>query len=92
MCRMLNLTTLAPDIVAAILDATLPQHVTVHELAISPPALWEEQRERIGAVARRCRTDRLHPSPGGVVVKSVWLANSSLTAKKSELHPSYSVR
>jgi hypothetical protein len=50
MCRMLNLTTLAPDIVAAILDETLPQHVTVHELAISPPVLWEEQRERIGVV------------------------------------------
>jgi len=48
MCRMLNLTTLAPDIVVAILDETLPQHVTVHELAISPPVLWEEQREKIG--------------------------------------------
>jgi len=43
-----NLTTLAPDIVAAILDETLPPHVTVQELAISPPVLWEEQRERIG--------------------------------------------
>ncbi|MBN8518871.1 MAG: LacI family transcriptional regulator [Candidatus Accumulibacter sp.] len=50
MCRLLNLTTLAPDIVAAILDDTLPQNVTVHELAISPPVLWEEQRERIGGV------------------------------------------
>ncbi len=50
MCRMLNLTTLAPDIVAAILDETLPRHVTVRALAISPPVLWEEQRERIGAV------------------------------------------
>jgi len=48
--RLLNLTTLAPDIVAAILDETLPQHVTVHEIAISPPVLWEEQRERIGVV------------------------------------------
>ena len=48
--RLLNLTTLAPDIVAAILDETLPQHVTVHELAISPPVLWEEQRKRIGVV------------------------------------------
>jgi len=46
MCRMLNLTTLAPDIVAAILDETLPPHVTVHEMAISPPVVWEEQRER----------------------------------------------
>jgi hypothetical protein len=44
------LTTLAPDIVAAILDETLPPHVTVHELAISPPVLWEEQRERMGGV------------------------------------------
>ena len=50
MCRMLNLTTLAPDIVAAILDETLPQHVTVHELAISPPLLWKEKRARIGVV------------------------------------------
>jgi hypothetical protein len=33
MYRMLNLTTLAPDIVAAILDETLPPHVTAHELA-----------------------------------------------------------
>ncbi len=45
---MLNLTTLAPDIVAAILDETLPHYVTVHELAISPPVVWEEQRARIG--------------------------------------------
>ena len=55
MCRMLNLTKLAPDIVAAILDETLPQHVTVHELAISPPAVWEEQRERIGTVGEELR-------------------------------------
>lgn len=50
MCRMLNLTKLAPDIMAAILDETLPQHVTLHELAISPPVLWEGQRARMGAV------------------------------------------
>ena len=36
LCRMLNLTPLAPDIVAALLDATLPHHVTVHDLAITP--------------------------------------------------------
>ena len=42
------MTTLAPDIVAAILDETLPPHVTVHDLAISPPLPWEEQRKRIG--------------------------------------------
>jgi len=44
--RMVNLTTLAPDIVAAILDDTLPNHVTLFDLAVDPPALWNEQRER----------------------------------------------
>ena len=43
-----HLTTLAPEIVAAILDEPLPPHVTVHKLAISPPVLWEEQRSRMG--------------------------------------------
>lgn len=46
--RMVNLTTLAPDIVAAILDDTLPNHVTLFDLAVDPPALWDEQRARIG--------------------------------------------
>jgi len=55
MCRLLNLTMLAPDIVAAILDDTLPQNVTVHELAISSPVLWEEQRLRVGVGGERLR-------------------------------------
>jgi hypothetical protein len=41
--RMVNLTTLAPDIVAAILDETLPPDVTVFYLAVDPPLLWESQ-------------------------------------------------
>ena len=45
--RMVNLTTLAPDIVAAILDDSLPNHITLFDLAVDPPALWEEQRARI---------------------------------------------
>ena len=45
--RMVNLTTLAPDIVAAILDDALPNHVTRFDLAMDPPALWNEQRERL---------------------------------------------
>jgi hypothetical protein len=45
--RMVNLTTLAPDIVAAILDDAMPNHVTLFDLAVDPPALWDEQRERI---------------------------------------------
>ena len=45
--RMVNLTTLAPDIVAAILDETLPPDVTMFDLAVDPPALWEERRGRV---------------------------------------------
>jgi hypothetical protein len=45
--RMVNLTTLAPDIVAAILDEALPNHITLFDLAVDPPALWEEKRGRI---------------------------------------------
>lgn len=46
--RMVNLTTLALDIVATILDDALPNHITLFDLAVDPPALWGEQRERIG--------------------------------------------
>ena len=46
--RMVNLTTLAPDIVAAILDDALPNHVTLFDLAVDPPAVWEAQREKVG--------------------------------------------
>ena len=46
--RMVNLTTLAPDIVDAILDDTLPNHITLFDLAVDPPALWDEQRARFG--------------------------------------------
>jgi len=45
--RMVNLTTLAPDIVAAILDETLPEEVTLFELAAGTPLLWEEQRGKL---------------------------------------------
>jgi hypothetical protein len=41
---MVNLTTLAPDIVAAILDESLPDHVTLFDLASGTPLLWDEQR------------------------------------------------
>ena len=45
--RMVNLTTLAPDIVEAILDDQLPPTVTLFDLAVDPPRLWSEQRVRI---------------------------------------------
>ena len=45
--RMVNLTTLAPDIVAAILDDTPPPEVTLFDLAAGTPLLWEEQWGRV---------------------------------------------
>lgn len=42
--RMVNLTTLAPDIIEAILDDRLPPTLTLFELAVDPPRLWSEQR------------------------------------------------
>ena len=44
---MVNLTTLAPDIVAAILDDILPDHITLLELAADPPVLWGGKMGRI---------------------------------------------
>lgn len=48
--RMVNLTTLAPDIQAAILDETLPDAVSLFDLAIDTPLSWDEQRQRISGV------------------------------------------
>ena len=45
--RMVNLTTLAPDIQAAILDETLPDTVSLFDLAIDTPLSWDEQRKRL---------------------------------------------
>ena len=45
--RMMNLTVLAPDIVEAILDDTLPDHLTLFDIAVDPLALWDEQRDRL---------------------------------------------
>ena len=45
--RMVNLTTLAPDIVEAILDDQLPPTVTLFDLAVDPPRLWDEQRKKL---------------------------------------------
>ena len=44
---MVNLTLLAPDIVAAILDDALPDQITLLARAVDPPGLWERQRDRL---------------------------------------------
>ena len=45
--RMVNLTTLAPDIQAAILDETLPDTVSLFDLAVDMPMCWVAQRSRV---------------------------------------------
>ena len=42
--RMVNLTTLAPDVVDASLQNALPDHLTLFDLAVDPPGLWAQQR------------------------------------------------
>jgi hypothetical protein len=44
---MVNRTTLAPDIVAAILDDRLLPEVTLFEVAAGTPVLWEKQWGRV---------------------------------------------
>jgi hypothetical protein len=48
--RMVNLTSLAPDIVAAILDDALPNHLTLFDLAVDPPLFWDQQQERLASL------------------------------------------
>jgi len=50
---MVNLTTLAPDIVAAILDDTLTPDLTLFDLAVDPPALWEDAAFAYSSVPTR---------------------------------------
>lgn len=45
--RLLNLTMLAPPLVAAILDDTLPSGTTLNDLAINPPLIWQGQINRL---------------------------------------------
>jgi hypothetical protein len=55
--RMVNLSSLAPDIVGAILDDALPNHITLFDLAVDPPALWEAQRNSIAGMMPRSRIE-----------------------------------
>ena len=51
--RMVKLTTVAPDIVAAILDEALPPEGTLFELAAGTPVVWDDQWGRGG---RHCNS------------------------------------
>ncbi len=48
---MVKLTALAPDIQAAILDETLPEAVSLFDLAVDTPLSWQERRGRVGRPA-----------------------------------------
>jgi hypothetical protein len=41
---MVNLSTLAPDTVAAIMGETFPEEITLLELSVGTPLAGEEQR------------------------------------------------
>jgi hypothetical protein len=48
--RMINLTTLSPYIVVAMLNDTLPDNITLLEWAADPPLVWkirENRKQRI---------------------------------------------
>jgi hypothetical protein len=60
--RMVNLTTLAPDIQAAILDETLPEEVVLFDLAIDTPLCWQAQRQRVADVVTKVRAGKTQPA------------------------------
>ena len=45
--RVVNLTTMAPDIVEVVLEHVMPDHLTLLDIAVDSPALWEAQLERV---------------------------------------------
>ena len=53
--RKVNLTTLVPNIVAAILDKTFAPELTLFDLAVDRPLLWEEQWNRVQRMMSRSR-------------------------------------
>ena len=53
--RMVKLTSLAPDIVEAILDDALPSGSTLFDFSDDVPRLWEEQRGLLPNAGRKPR-------------------------------------
>ena len=57
---MLNLTTLAPDIVAAILDDALPDPIRLFDLAVGVTSSWEDQRQKVAKLVVKSRGTSTH--------------------------------
>ena len=62
--KHINLTLLAPDIVAAILEDALPDGVRLSALLTNPPVLWEEQRAALGVTPAPPRVRKAGREPG----------------------------
>lgn len=45
--RMVNMTSLAPNIIEAILDETLPDGISLEKLTVGIPMVWEEQYKKL---------------------------------------------
>ena len=45
--RVVNLTTMAPDIVEVVLEHAMPDRLTLLDIAVDPLALWVVQLERV---------------------------------------------
>ncbi|MDG9672087.1 LacI family transcriptional regulator [Hahella sp. CR1] len=71
--RFLNLTLLPPDVVAAILDNTLPSQISFSDLTIDPPLHWDEYRKKAG-IAEKNRKVSVDNAVSG----------ADLTAKQSD--------
>jgi hypothetical protein len=54
-CRLLPLTCLAPDIVAAILDGRQPKGLRLAQMLGSRATAWSEQRTSLGSTPRRLK-------------------------------------
>ncbi len=50
--RIMRLTLLAPDIVAAIVDGREPSGLSLERLVKGMPVIWEEQREILAQWSR----------------------------------------
>ena len=48
--RMLRLTTLAPDLVAATLDDDLPDQIRLFDFSAMDPVIWDEQRALVASL------------------------------------------
>lgn len=55
--RMINLTLLPPWTVTAILDDTLPNYITLFDLAVDPPVVWRLSLVNVRGIFTTGRTD-----------------------------------